>query len=154
VTVFLADEQAASVAIDELHALAALVLREEGYPEEAEVTLLLVDESEMTSYNQRFLDRDGPTDVLAFPLEELIPGLVPDIDANGPPLSLGDVVIAPSYVQLQADDHDVTFEDEMALMVTHGILHLLGYDHTEDEDAERMEARERQLLALAGRTRR
>jgi probable rRNA maturation factor len=87
-------------------------------------------------------------------LEELIPGLVPDIDANGPPLSLGDVVIAPSYVQLQADDHDVTFEDEMALMVTHGILHLLGYDHTEDEDAERMEARERQLLALAGRTRR
>lgn len=153
-TVFLADEQAASVAIDELHALAALVLREEGYPEEAEVTLLLVDESEMTSYNQRFLDRDGPTDVLAFPLEELIPGLVPDIDANGPPLSLGDVVIAPSYVQLQADDHDVTFEDEMALMVTHGILHLLGYDHTEDEDAERMEARERQLLALAGRTRR
>jgi probable rRNA maturation factor len=154
VTVFLADEQAASVAIDDLHALAALVLREEGYPEEAEVTLLLVDESEMTSYNQRFLDRDGPTDVLAFPLEELIPGLVPDIDANGPPLSLGDVVIAPSYVQLQADDHDVTFEDEMALMVTHGILHLLGYDHTEDEDAERMEARERQLLALAGRTRR
>jgi len=154
VTVFLADEQAASVAIDELHALAALVLREEGYPEEAEVTLLLVDESEMMSYNQRFLDRDGPTDVLAFPLEELIPGLVPDIDANGPPLSLGDVVIAPSYVQLQADDHDVTFEDEMALMVTHGILHLLGYDHTEDEDAERMEARERQLLALAGRTRR
>lgn len=153
-TVFLADEQAASVAIDELHALAALVLREEGYPEEAEVTLLLVDESEMMSYNQRFLDRDGPTDVLAFPLEELIPGLVPDIDANGPPLSLGDVVIAPSYVQLQADDHDVTFEDEMALMVTHGILHLLGYDHTEDEDAERMEARERQLLALAGRTRR
>jgi probable rRNA maturation factor len=67
---------------------------------------------------------------------------------------LGDVVIAPGYVRRQAGQIGVTFEDEMALMVTHGILHLLGYDHEADEDAERMEERERQLLAKIGRTRR
>jgi probable rRNA maturation factor len=153
-SVFVADEQKEAVGLPDLHALAEMVLREEGYPADAEVTLLFVDETEIASYNGRFLDRDGPTDVLAFPVEELLPGVVPDTNAQGPPLMLGDVVIAPSYVRRQADEHGVTFEDEMALMVTHGILHLLGYDHVEDADAERMEARERQLLAKVGRERR
>ena len=67
---------------------------------------------------------------------------------------LGDVIVAPTYVRRQASDHGVSFEDEMALMVTHGILHLLGYDHVEDEAAEQMESRERELLAKVGRTRR
>lgn len=153
-SVFLADEQAETFGLGELHSLAEMVMREEGYPDDVEVTLLFVDESEMASYNQRFLDRDGPTDVLAFPVEHLIPGLVPDHDAQGPPLVLGDVVVAPAYVRKQAADFGVTFEDEMALMVTHGILHLLGYDHLEDDEAERMESRERELLARVGRTRR
>lgn len=153
-SVFVANEQKETVGLPDLHALAEMVLREEGYPADAEVTLLFVDESEIASYNGRFLDRDGATDVLAFPVEELLPGLVPDNDPQGPPLMLGDVVIAPSYVRRQADEHGVSFEDEMALMVTHGILHLLGYDHTDDSEAERMEERERQLLAKVGRTRR
>jgi probable rRNA maturation factor len=154
VSVFVADEQTDPVGLAELHSLAELVMREEGYTDDVEVTLLLVDESEMASYNQRFLERDGPTDVLAFPIEELIPGVTPDRHPQGPPLMLGDVVIAPAYVRQQALDRGVEFEDEIALMVTHGILHLLGYDHIEDEDAERMEARERQILTKAGRTRR
>lgn len=153
-SVFVANEQKETVGLPDLHALAELVLRDEGYPADAEVTLLFVDETEIASYNGRFLDRDGATDVLAFPVEELLPGLVPDNDPQGPPLMLGDVVIAPSYVRRQADEHGVSFEDEMALMVTHGILHLLGYDHTDDSEAERMEERERQLLAKVGRTRR
>lgn len=153
-SIFLADEQTEQVGLDDLHALAETVLREEGYPSDAEATLLLVSESEMASYNQRFLDRDGPTDVLAFPLEELIPGVVPESDPQGPPLMLGDVVVAPSYVRRQAVEHETTFDDEMALMVTHGILHLLGYDHVDDADAERMESRERELLAKMGRVRR
>ncbi len=153
-SVFVANEQKETVGLPDLHALAELVLRDEGYPADAEVTLLFVDETEIASYNGRFLDRDGATDVLAFPVEELLPGLVPDSDPQGPPLMLGDVVIAPSYVRRQADEHGVSFEDEMALMVTHGILHLLGYDHTDDSEAERMEERERQLLAKVGRTRR
>lgn len=150
----MADEQTEQVGVDDLHSLAGLVLREEGYPDDAEVTLLFVSEGEMSSYNQRFLDREGPTDVLAFPVEDLLPGVVPEVDPQGPPLMLGDVVVAPAYVRRQAAEYGVSYEDEMALMVTHGILHLLGYDHIDDTDAERMESRERELLALVGRTRR
>lgn len=152
--IFLADEQTEQVGLSDLHSLAEIILKQEGFPDDVEVTLLLVSDSEMASYNERFLDREGPTDVLAFPLEELLPGVVPDVDTHGPPLTLGDVVVAPAYVRRQAEALGVTFEDEMALMVTHGILHLLGYDHLDDEDAERMEGRERELLALVGRTRR
>lgn len=152
--IFLADEQSEQVDLSDLHSLAEMVLREEGYPMDAEVTLLFVSEPEMASYNERFLDRAHPTDVLAFPVEELKPGAVPEIDPQGPPLVLGDVLVAPSYVRRQAAEMNVTFEDEMSLMITHGILHLLGYDHVDDDEAEVMEARERELLEKVGRTRR
>ncbi len=66
---------------------------------------------------------------------------------------LGDVVVCPPVVRRNAAAADVPFGDEMALMVVHGILHLLGYDHEDDGDAEKMEQRERDLLALVGRTR-
>lgn len=153
-SVFLANEQSMELDVDILHALADLIVSEEGYPESTEVTLLFVNEEEMAGYNHRFLSRTGPTDVLAFPVEELLPGVVPEHDPLGPPLMIGDVVIAPGYVANQATEYGVTFEDEMALMVTHGILHLLGYDHEADSDAERMEQRERDLLAKVGRVRR
>lgn len=153
-SVFLANEQSERVELTELRGLAETILRDEGYPETAEVTILLVSDDEMAGYNERFLDRDGPTDVLAFPLEELIPGVVPDVNPHGPPLVLGDVLIAPSYVRRNAAEIGVGCEDEVALMVTHGVLHLLGYDHESDEDAQRMEDRERHLLSLVGRERR
>jgi probable rRNA maturation factor len=150
----MADEQGEPVDLEQLRGLAELVLREEGYRGETELTLLLVNEDEMSSYNERFLNRSGPTDVLAFPVEELVPGVAPDPDPNGPPLMIGDVIVAPAYVGRQAAENEVSFEDEMALMVTHGILHLLGYDHLEDDDAERMERRETELLSMVGKTRR
>lgn len=152
--VFLANEQSEEVDPAELRQIAEIVLREEGYPQESEVTILLISDDEMADYNARFLDRDGPTDVLAFPLEELIPGVAPDHDPYGPPFMIGDVLIAPSYVRRSADEMGVSFEDEMALMATHGILHLLGYDHEDEGDAVRMEERERQILSLVGRKRR
>ena len=152
-SVFLADEQTEHIDLLHLRSLAELVLAEEGYPGDTEVTLLLVNEAEMAGYNERFLNRKGPTDVLAFPVEELLPGIVPDIDPNGPHLMIGDVIIAPAYVRRQVGEQEVSFDDEMALMVTHGILHLLGYDHEADEDAQRMENRERELLAMVGRVR-
>ncbi|MFZ0625557.1 MAG: rRNA maturation RNase YbeY [Acidimicrobiia bacterium] len=153
-SVFLADEQGETVDLDQLQTLAELILSEEKYPDLTEVTLLLVDETEMAAYNSRFLDRTGPTDVLAFPVEELVPGIVPDFDPQGPPLLVGDVIVAPAYVRAQAERFEVGFDDEMALMVTHGILHLLGYDHQTDDEAETMERRETELLALVGRRRR
>lgn len=153
-SVFLANEQTDKVDTAELHHLAELVLSDEGYPKESELTILLVTEEEMTGYNERFLGRTGPTDVLAFPVEDLLPGVVPDVDPHGPPLVLGDVLVAPAYVRRQATELGVEFEDEMALMVTHGILHLLGYLHDDEADAVRMEQREIDLLAMVGRTRR
>lgn len=153
-SVFLADEQSEPVQAEELRNLAQVVISEEGYPESTEVAVLLVSEKEMAQYNQQFLEREGPTDVLAFPVESLIPGVVPDLDPHGPPLIAGDVVIAPAYVRRQAESYGVTADDEMALMVAHGILHLLGYDHETDEEAGHMEQRERDLLAKVGRARR
>jgi len=154
VSVFLADEQGEPVDLLQLRHLAELVLAEEGYPDETEVTVLLVSDEEMASYNERFLDRTGPTDVLAFPVEELTPGFVPEHDPGGPPLVIGDVIVAPAYVSRQVTDTEVGFNDEMALMVAHGILHLLGYDHIDDGDAELMERRESELLSMVGVERR
>ena len=153
-SVFLADEQSMNVQTEQLRNLAELVISEEGYPENTEVAILLVSEEEIAGYNGRFLDRDGPTDVLAFPVETLLPGVVPELDPHGPPLIAGDVVISPAYVKRQAESFGVSVDDEMALMVTHGVLHLLGYDHETDEEAEQMEQRERDLLAKVGKTRR
>lgn len=153
-SIFVADEQSEEVDLTALHGLAELVIREEGYPETAEATLLFVNNDEMAAYNRRFLDRDGPTDVLAFPVEDLMPGVVPDLDTNDPPLLLGDVIVAPAYIRDQAEEFEVTFDDEMSLMVTHGLLHLLGYDHQTDEQAEMMEGRERTILERIGKVRR
>lgn len=137
-----------------MRALAELVVADEGFPESSEVTLLLVSDDEMGSYNERFLTRPGPTDVLAFPVEDLKPGVPPERDTNDPPLLLGDIIVAPGYISRQAKEYGVTFDDEISLMVVHGLLHLLGYDHQTDEQAEAMETREREILAKVGRERR
>jgi probable rRNA maturation factor len=137
----------------DLIALAEDVLRAEGLPDRSEVSLLLVGTERIAELNRRHLGRDGPTDVLAFPLREMQPGAPPGAVRGGPPLALGDVLICPAVVASNARAARVPFDDEMALMVVHGMLHLLGYDHTEDGDAAVMEERERELLAAAGRVR-
>ena len=73
---------------------------------------------------------------------------------DGPPLELGDIVISADVVAMHADTYDVSFEDELHLMVCHGLLHILGWDHQTDAEAHAMEAREAQHLATIGRTRR
>lgn len=133
--------------------LAATTLAAEGLPGDAEVSLTLVDESAMVELNERHMGKEGPTDVLSFPLESLTPGMAPTAMPDGPPLHLGDVFICPSVVANNADSAQVPFADEMALMVVHGLLHLLGYDHIVDSEAEQMEQRERDLLAVVGRVR-
>ena len=150
-SVFLADEQDDPIDAEPLRRLAEMVLKEEQFPDDSEVTLLFVGEDQIATYNDRFMHRKGATDVLAFPIEHLQPGKVPDRKPGGPPLNLGDVVIAPSYVRVKAGAAGVPFSEELSLLVVHGLLHLLGYEHEEDEAAEVMEHRERQLLARAGR---
>lgn len=150
-SVFLADEQDDPIEAEPLRRLAGMVLEEERFPPDTEVTLLFVGEDQIVAYNDRFMNREGATDVLAFPIEHLQPGVVPERRPGGPPLNIGDVVIAPSFVRTQAETAGLPFEDELALMVVHGLLHLLGYDHQDEEPAEAMEHREQQLLALARR---
>jgi probable rRNA maturation factor len=152
-TVFLADEQEVPVPTEDLRELACAVLDAEGYPERVEVTILLVDDDTMTGYNESFMGRDGPTDVLAFPLEELVAGQAPSLSPHDPPIHLGDIVISPDYVQRQAADRGVEFLDELSLMVVHGMLHLMGWDHPDEEIAERMERREAEILSSVGRSR-
>ena len=151
--VFFADEQDEPLPAVDLRDLAEVAVDAEGLAPNTEVTVLAVSDEQMADYNERFLSREGPTDVLAFPLEQLVPGRPPAPALNGPPLNLGDVVIAPSYVRKQAEARGVAFEDELALMVTHGILHLLGYDHEDETEAEAMERREADILKLVGRKR-
>jgi probable rRNA maturation factor len=150
VNVFLADEQGEPVDSRPIVAIAERVLAVENMPASAEVAIVLVGEDEMAGYNQRFMERSGPTDVLAFPVEQLTPGEIPTTIANGQPLSLGDIFICPKVVKRQAAELGVPLENELALIVTHGILHLLGYDHNEPEGAVRMTAREREILAKEG----
>jgi probable rRNA maturation factor len=158
VDVYAADEQhARAVDLDRWARLARAVLEERPLRGEVEVSLLFVDEPAIAALNEQFLGRHGPTDVLAFPIEdEPFPGgRSPDSGGSGPgtdvevePLTLlGDVVICPAVAARNAADHGVTVDDELALLVVHGILHLLGMDHETDRDAEDMERLERELLA-------
>ena len=137
--------------------LARGVLTDEGVRALAEVSLIFVDEPTIADLNQQFMGVEGPTDVLSFPIDsEPEPsGRVPDAGGSGPgeaplpeiPQLIGDVVICPALAARNALEHEVSFDDEVALLVVHGVLHLLGWDHVVDEEAERMEARERELLS-------
>jgi probable rRNA maturation factor len=158
--VFAADEQSdRPVDLARWVGLAKRVLADRGFGDDAELSLMFVDETTIAGLNERFLGRKGPTDVLSFPIEdELIgPGHVPDQEASGPgrgpaeiedmPLLIGDVVICPEVAWRQAPEHSAVYEDELALLLVHGILHLLGMDHEEDTEAAMMETLEQQLLA-------
>jgi probable rRNA maturation factor len=153
------DEQdAVSVEVTRWVRLAQLVLHAERVDPDAELGLVFVDEATIADLNQRFLDTTGPTDVLAFPLDEDLPTAGRDPDAGGhgpgsttepdePPVVLGDVVVCPAVAQRHADATGTPLEAELALLVVHGVLHLLEYDHADPGDTERMQRRERELLA-------
>lgn len=137
--------------------LARGALTHEGVDGDAELTLIFVDEIAMADLNQRFMAAAGPTDVLAFPIDESGPGgRWPDAGPTGPdrhepepqdvPLLLGDVVVCPAVAARQASERDKSLSDELALLVVHGILHVLGHDHAEPEQAALMRSRERALL--------
>ncbi len=148
------DEQDDPLPSGPLVELAAIVLEGERLPASTEVAITLVDESRIAELNETHLGKSGATDVLSFPLEDLRPGSPPaPPPVPGPPLAIGDVLICPGVVRGRAEAAGVAFEDEMALMVVHGLLHLLGYDHVIESDAEIMEARERVYLARVGKVR-
>lgn len=121
--------------------LAGFVLDREEAPVYAELSIAIVDLSEMTDLNSTYRGAEGPTDVLSFACDDLCAATEPD-----EPVTLGDVVIAPEVAEAQAEEYGHTVEEELNLLLVHGVLHLLGYDHEGDEDAGVMQARERALL--------
>jgi probable rRNA maturation factor len=125
------------VDVDRWGALAEAVLDAQGAS--GELTVTFVDVADIAELNAEHMGKDGPTDVLSFPLDDGDP--VP-----GVPELLGDVVICPDVALAQCADHAGTFDDEIALLVVHGILHVLGHDHAEPDEAEVMRACELDLL--------
>ncbi len=120
----------------------------------AELSVLLVDEPAMTELHVRWMGEAGPTDVLAFPMDELrLPQPGGHGDGHTPPdpdaadTLLGDVVICPQVAAAQAAEADHDVQDELDLLCTHGILHLLGYDHAEPEEQATMFGLQDRLLA-------
>lgn len=111
---------------------------------QAELAVLLVDPDTMEQLHLKWMDEPGPTDVLSFPMDELRP--TPDDEEPKPGL-LGDVVLCPDVARRQAKQAGHSAEDELHLLTTHGILHLLGYDHAESEEEKEMFDLQGQLLA-------
>ncbi len=114
--------------------------------------LIFVDEPAIAELNRDHLGGDGPTDVLAFPLDG--PDGRPDggQGSDGAPIHLGDVIVCPAVARRQAPDHCGSYEAEMALLVIHGVLHVLGHDHAEPDETVAMQARERHHLGRHGFT--
>jgi probable rRNA maturation factor len=141
VAVYLADEQDVDVDDEDLLGLARHVLAARRVPDEMELALLLVDADTIAALNAEHLGGDGPTDVLAFPIDQ--PGESPP----GGPAILGDVVLCPAIAHEQAAGLGRSPADEVRLLTVHGILHLLGMDHADPVEEREMFALTDELLA-------
>ena len=157
--VFCANEQSdVDIDLDRWRRLAENVLAAQGVRGAAELSLVFVDEATIAEMNSLHMGKVGATDVLAFPIDAVVvdesagPGSIsrgpdrPPSDADDFPLLLGDVVVCPAVAGRQAPRHAGNFDDEVALLVTHGVLHVLGYDHADVEQRNNMQRVERSLL--------
>ncbi|MGC5166651.1 rRNA maturation RNase YbeY [Luteimicrobium sp. DT211] len=127
----------------EFAALARFVLDQMHVHPQTELSILFVDTATMTDLHVKWMDEPGPTDVLSFPMDELRPGREGEVTPAG---LLGDVVLCPEVAVEQAARAGHSTVEEMLLLTTHGILHLLGYDHAEPEEEKEMFGLQRQLL--------
>lgn len=126
--------------------VATFVLGEMDVHPDAEATISVVDVATMSDLHVRWMDLEGPTDVMSFPMDELTPGMGrPDVQPFGPAM-LGDIILCPEFAAKQAAKAGHDMGHELALLTTHGCLHLLGYDHIEPEDEQEMFALQNELL--------
>ncbi len=117
----------------------------------AELSVLLVDVAYMTELNHRWMGGDGPTDVLAFPMDEAGAGIdrgpgAPGVEVSEPAM-LGDIVLCPEVAAQQAVTAGHATADEMHMLTVHGVLHILGYDHAEPDEEREMFGLQNRLLA-------
>jgi len=142
-TVVGADEQSAvDVDVDRWCRLATRVLEAEG--RRGELTLTFIERDDIAELNAEHLGHAGPTDVLSFPLDAADAADADDTPDAGDaaPVLLGDVVVCPGVAAEQAPDHAGTLDDELALLVVHGVLHVLGHDHADPDETAAMRAAE------------
>lgn len=134
-----------SVSLDEARVLrlASFALDEMKIHPDAELAIQFVNEDAMTSLHVQWMDEPGPTDVLSFPMDELRPGT--DLELSEPGL-LGDIVICPQVAMTQANAAGHETINEILLLTTHGILHLLGFDHAEPNEEKEMFGLQRSIL--------
>ena len=137
------DESGEGIDAERVAALARFVLDRLRVHPQAELSVLAVDIATMSALHQQWMDEDGPTDVLSFPMDELRPGTD---DEDPEPGLLGDVVLCPAVAAQQATAAGHPTAQELDLLTTHGILHLLGYDHAEPDEEREMFALQRELL--------
>ena len=149
-SVEVANESGTPVDEQALSQLARFVLARLRIHPQAELSVLLVDEPAMTELHVKWMDEPGPTDVLSFPMDELRP---PQDDDTPEPGLLGDVVLCPTVAQRQAVAAGHSAADELNLLTTHGILHLLGYDHATPAQEREMFGLQEEIVAAwrAGR---
>ena len=126
-----------------IEAQAAYLLDRLHLSPDADLSILLVDEEEMARLHVEWMDEAGPTDVLSFPMDDLRAG-----DPSGPRVEgiLGDIVLCPTVAARQGEVAGHAADVELSLLLTHGVLHLLGHDHAEPEEHERMFALQAELL--------
>lgn len=128
----------------DIEGLALFVLQEMNCPESSDVTISFVSNERIHELNKEYRGMDKPTDVLSFECDN-VPFDDEDVD-DVEEYELGDVIIATDVALAQTEEFGTTFEEEVSLLTVHGLLHLCGYDHIEDEEAEIMEALEQSLL--------
>ena len=143
----IANESGTEVSTDSILAVARYALDELGVNPLAELSVLLVDTAYMAELNHRWMGGDGPTDVLAFPMDEGSIDHGPGESPGGEPALLGDIVLAPGVAATQAVTAGHTTADELHLLTVHGVLHLLGYDHAEPEEEREMFGLQARLLS-------
>ena len=135
----------------------AAVLSYEHFGNDAEVSVSFVDNAEIRKLNRQFRDKDKSTDVLSFPAFDLTPGELPgeeDADPATGLVPLGDMMISLEHVAAQAKEYGHSNRRELAYLVVHSVLHLLGYDHLDEGlQKKQMRAREEAILAELGITR-
>ena len=135
---------ACPISVEEIEADCNLVLSEEGVERPCTVSISVVSDEEIQQVNLEWREKNAPTDVISLEVERPDD---PDL-APGEMCELGDIILAPNFIARQAKEYGTTEADEFRLMLVHAVLHLLGYDHIEDDEAEVMEAREDSLVAL------
>ena len=138
------EESGSGVDVARMTRLARFVLERLRVHPQAELCIKLVDEDTIADVNEHWMGKEGPTDVLAFPMDELRPGLVNEEPEEG---ILGDLMLCPSVAERQATTAGHSTDAELELLTVHGILHLLGYDHAEPEEHAEMFGLQDQLLA-------